>query len=86
MKKRNLLFLLLLVFSVFVLASCVDEDENEELTPPDNQTPVHYHTYSDEWEIDGDYHWHKATCEHSSEISDKAAHDWEVEAQVDPEC
>ena len=35
---------------------------------------VHVHTFSSEWSTDNAYHWHKATCEHKEEISDKAAH------------
>lgn len=33
------------------------------------------HTYSEDWEIDSLHHWHKATCEHSDEISVKEPHD-----------
>ena len=32
------------------------------------------HSYSDEWSKDGDYHWHVATCEHTTEIGNKAEH------------
>lgn len=35
---------------------------------------AHTHTYSEAWTYDEDYHWHKATCEHTSEISGKEAH------------
>ena len=35
---------------------------------------AHIHTYSEAWTYDEDYHWHKATCEHASEISGKEAH------------
>ena len=38
----------------------------------------HAHTYSEDWTYDEDCHWHKATCEHTTEISDKAAHSWDV--------
>ena len=34
----------------------------------------HVHTYSTEWTMDENDHWHKATCEHKDEISEKAAH------------
>ncbi|MBQ6980700.1 MAG: hypothetical protein IJQ07_08720 [Clostridia bacterium] len=34
----------------------------------------HVHTYSTEWSFDETYHWHKATCDHKDEVSDKAEH------------
>lgn len=34
----------------------------------------HVHTYSTEWEYDGDSHWHKATCGHTEERTDEAPH------------
>ncbi|MCM1327983.1 MAG: leucine-rich repeat domain-containing protein [Ruminococcus sp.] len=34
----------------------------------------HSHTFSSEWSHDEDYHWHSATCIHSSEIADKTTH------------
>ena len=32
------------------------------------------HTYDAKWTSDDEYHWHKATCEHSTEVSGKAKH------------
>ena len=37
-------------------------------------TDIHEHTYSTNWKSDETSHWHPATCEHISEVSDKAAH------------
>ena len=37
-------------------------------------TDTHEHTYSTEWSKDATSHWHAATCEHTSEVSDKADH------------
>ena len=37
--------------------------------------PATGHTYSEDWESDGFYHWHAATCKHSEEVSEKAKHD-----------
>ena len=34
----------------------------------------HVHTYSTEWSFDETYHWHKATCDHKDEVSEKAEH------------
>ena len=49
-------------------------------TVKDEGSKIHVHTYSVEWTYDTDNHWHKATCEHTSEVSDKAAHtlEWEI--------
>ncbi len=41
----------------------------------------HEHTFSSDWSKDEQNHWHAATCEHSNEVADKAAHtygDWKV--------
>ena len=35
---------------------------------------VHDHTFAEEWTSDATHHWHEATCEHKTEISEKAAH------------
>lgn len=35
------------------------------------------HTYSSEWSIDENYHWHAATCAHTNEVSEKAEHTWD---------
>ena len=32
------------------------------------------HTYDAKWTSDDEYHWHKATCEHVTEVSGKAKH------------
>ena len=34
----------------------------------------HEHTFSEEWSTDTTIHWHAATCEHTTEVSGKAAH------------
>lgn len=34
------------------------------------------HTFAEEWTADEVNHWHAATCAHSSETSDSAAHTW----------
>ncbi|MCM1417911.1 MAG: hypothetical protein NC084_04325 [Bacteroides sp.] len=36
----------------------------------------HTHTFATAWTSDDTNHWHKATCEHTEEVSDKAAHTW----------
>ena len=39
-----------------------------------NDTDTHEHTYSADWKSDETSHWHPATCEHTSEVSEKTAH------------
>ena len=39
-----------------------------------NDTDTHEHTYSTVWSNDATNHWHSATCEHKTAVSDKAAH------------
>ena len=34
----------------------------------------HVHTFAAEWTTDGENHWHAASCEHTEEIADIAAH------------
>ena len=36
------------------------------------------------WEKDDDNHWHKATCEHTEEVKDKAAHTWDEGEETIP--
>ena len=41
--------------------------------------PPHEHIFATEWTKDETHHWHAATCEHTSEVSEKAEHtfgDW----------
>ena len=42
----------------------------------------HTHTFAETWTYDESYHWHAATCEHTTEVKDKAPHsfgDWITE-------
>ncbi|MCH5152878.1 MAG: hypothetical protein J1F68_02835 [Clostridiales bacterium] len=64
MKKSKmivaLLIALMMVFTV-VLSAC-NKDK-------------HTHTFAQEWSSNSTYHWHKATCEHTSEVSDRGTHE-----------
>lgn len=42
----------------------------------DNVGGGHTHTFSSEWSSDENYHWHEATCEHTSEVSERGEHIW----------
>ena len=74
---KKLLLFLLVVFSVFITAAC-NEDTPTATEPEDDKTTVveHTHTYSTEWSKNETHHWHAATCEHITEVSDKAEHTW----------
>lgn len=72
MTKRKSLFgfifaICLMVSSLFMLTAC-DNDKD-----PGKQN-VHEHTYSEVWSSDETYHWHDATCEHTTEKSDLGQH------------
>lgn len=48
--------------------------------------PKHEHTFSAEWTKDETNHWHAATCKHTNEKKDVAAHtfgEWEIAVAVD---
>ena len=67
MKKQIGLFTAILFAVSTLMVSCSQE--------------VHEHTFASEWTSDSTNHWHAATCEHTTEVSGKAAHtfgDWTV--------
>ncbi len=69
MKKKWFAVFFMVVCTIccaFGLTACGEKGDNQ-----------HTHTYSTEWSHDAENHWHAATCEHASEVKDKAAHDME---------
>ena len=78
MKKLNLsLLILLLSISMIGFTGCKDPEL------------AHEHTFSDSWSKDATHHWHAATCEHTTEVSDKAEHtfgDWKVTKEATEEA
>ena len=70
MKKISLILTILFVTCmIFCVTGCKAPE------------PAHEHEFSDSWSKDGTYHWHAATCEHTTEVSGKAEHtfgDWTV--------
>lgn len=56
------------------LASCGSES-NKKIDEPTIDSP-HEHTFETTWSMDETNHWHKATCEHTTEIKDSAEHTW----------
>ena len=48
-----------------------------EWTRTEEIPSLHVHTFADAWSADKTHHWHSATCSHTSEVADKAAHSWD---------
>lgn len=65
MKKRSLFVFALIALIAFAFISCKNEAK-----PPQE----HEHTFEKEQSFDDTYHYHKATCEHTSEVKHKAEH------------
>ncbi len=66
MKKFiTILLALIMCVSLALVATACNDGE-----------PEHTHTYASEWTSDDTHHWKKATCEHTSEVSEKAEHAW----------
>lgn len=57
---------------------------------PEDKPPVdsdHTHTFNtEEWKHDGNYHWHPATCEHTNEQGDRAAHVYTETVKTEATC
>jgi len=60
--------LMLLVLAVSAFTACGKKDGDKD------KGTTHIHTYATEWSNDETNHWHAATCEHTSEKKDNAAH------------
>lgn len=70
--KKIVLFLAAFAFVVGITGCEVESEKHE-------------HTFSKEWTSDAIAHWHAATCEHKTEISDKAEHTfakWKITKQA----
>ena len=62
---RCIILIVLTIITTFILVGC---------------SVKHEHTYTSQWSVDDDYHWHSDTCDHDTK-SDKALHSfgsWEV--------
>ena len=62
MKCKNLKLLNALCVVIFMLFGCAQPE------------PPHVHTFCEAWTTDATSHWHTATCEHTTEVSGKADH------------
>ena len=69
MKKKLLMLSCLLAVSAFAVG-CDDE-------------VAHTHSFAKDWTTSETEHWHVASCEHNTEVSDKANH---VDADKDGDC
>lgn len=72
MKRKSfitiLATLMLLVLAVSAFTACGKKDGDKD------KDTTHTHTYATEWSKNETEHWHAATCEHTSEKKDNAAH------------
>ena len=60
--KNNKIYILLGSLIAAILIGCAQPE------------PPHVHTFSEAWTTDATSHWHAATCEHTTEVSGKADH------------
>ena len=67
-KYLSIILALMLVVALLGMVAC-------EIVPGD----THQHTYATEWSTSETEHWHVATCEHTTEVSDRAPHSFVVE-------
>ena len=73
--KWSLVALLaLLVVAALALVACNIIDDPQNPDDPNSDDKEHKHAFSQEWTGDEKYHWHAATCEHTTEVKDKAEH------------
>ena len=72
MKRKSFITILatimLLVLAVSAFTACGKKDGDKD------KDTTHTHTYATEWSKNETEHWHAATCEHTSEKKDLAAH------------
>lgn len=72
MKKTicSVLSLLITLSAVFSLAACGEDP---------SQTGHTQHEYDTKWSSDETYHWHAPLCDDTTELKDKAAHDYDAD-------
>ena len=62
MLMKKLVVLSTIILVAVIITGCKDPE------------PMHEHTYADSWTSNSTHHWKAATCEHTSEVSEKAEH------------
>ncbi len=75
MKKKFLTVVLALAMAAGMAAMTVGCDGDDDASTA-TATATHTHTYATEWTTDDTHHWKAATCEHNSEVSEKAEHSY----------
>lgn len=77
----SVLSVILVCFLTVFSASCDiggnnsgSSDSGSSSSGDSSSSTTHTHTYSEEWSKDSTYHWHAATCEHTSLVSQKGEH------------
>ena len=59
------------------LAACNGGGNDNKSSGGAQSSSKHEHTFdTTKWEADDNYHWHPATCEHTNQKGDRAAHDF----------
>ena len=75
MKQIKILGVLVIALTLG-LAACNGGGGGEKSSGAQSSSK-HEHTYdTTKWEADDNYHWHPATCEHTNQKGDRAAHDF----------
>ena len=71
---------LLIAFGLFACGGNKTPDETSNVpgtSKNQDGSEKHEHTFNeDKWESNESYHWHAATCEHTTQTKDKAGHQW----------
>ena len=68
---------MLALFVSLALTACGGKTDNSSASgkPNSSGSAAHVHTFdTSKWESDATYHWHPATCEHTTQKGDRAAH------------
>ena len=67
--KKHLQFLTgLSIFALLLTACNATNSRGGNESGGNGGSTSHTHTYSSDWSYDETYHWHAATCEHTSEV------------------
>ena len=75
MKQIKILGVLVIALTLG-LAAC-NGGGNDKKSSGAETSSKHEHTFdTTKWEADDNYHWHPATCEHTNQKGDRAAHDF----------
>ena len=79
--RKILLIVFVLLFCCVCMIACKNEkskelQEEEDRVSGDSVGVECVHTFSEDWSFDDEYHWHAATCEHYTEVSNKSEHIW----------